>query len=147
VDFGLARTLSPTTLESLTRTGAADAGVSGTLPFMAPETIRGASLTPAADVWAFGVLLQEMLSGARPFAGGNAYELAAAILGEPPRPIAAPVHPGVATVIARCLEKNPDGRYTSARELAAALEPLVSLPADGAAAPSATERRRIGRWP
>ena len=145
VDFGLARRLSPASLESLTRTGAADAGVAGTLPYMAPETIRGAPLTPAADVWAFGVLLQEMLTGARPFTGGNAYELAAAILGETPRPLRVSAPPGTATVIARCLEKDSAARYATARELFVALEPLVSVPADAAPAHSGdTRRRRIG---
>ena len=128
LDFGLARMPDAATLESVTRPVAAGGGaaIAGTLAFMAPETLRGAPLSPAADVWAFGVLLSEMLVGVPPFAGNSAYELAAAIMNDAPRPLPATVPAPVAAVIGRCLEKVPLRRYGSARELFAALEPLVS---------------------
>ena len=128
LDFGLARMPDAATLESVTRPVAAGSGgtIAGTLAFMAPETLRGAPLSPAADVWAFGVLLSEMLVGVAPFAGNSAYELAAAIMNEAPRPLPPTVPAPVAAIISRCLEKVPLRRYASGRELFAALEPLVS---------------------
>jgi eukaryotic-like serine/threonine-protein kinase len=124
LDFGLARKLQSTGPESLTRLGEGGGEISGTLPFMAPETIRGAPLTPAADVWALGVLLTEMVSGARPFTGENAFDLASAIISNPPRPLPSSVPPALAAVIARCLQKEPAHRYANGREALVALEPL-----------------------
>ena len=128
LDFGLARTLEPATLDSITQPApaASDEAIAGTLPFMAPETLRGAPLSPAADVWALGVLLYEMITGTRPFRGERTYEIAAAILSETPRPLPSAVPAAVTRVIARCLEKAPAERYATALEPFAALEPLTS---------------------
>jgi serine/threonine-protein kinase len=143
LDFGLSRRPRRATLDSITQSvtaGDARPSVAGTLPFMAPETLRGAPLTPAADVWAFGVLLQELLTGERPFAGATAFDLASAIMNEPPRALPASVPPVIAAVVARCLEKTVARRYATALEPLAALEPLLS----GPAATPPPEHRRPG---
>lgn len=138
LDFGLARTLDPASLESVTR-AASDRvpdAIAGTLPYMAPETLRGAPLRPAADVWALGVLLHEMTAGSRPFSGVTAFDLAGAILDAPPAPLPPSSSPGVAAVVARCLQKDPSRRYRTASDALLALEPLAAgtaLRADRAA--------------
>ena len=147
LDFGLARSLEPASVESMTRQASGNpfnGAIAGTVPFMAPETLRGAPLTPAADVWALGVLLHEMACGARPFVGANTYEVAAAILHDAPRPLPASVPPPLATVICRCLEKSLAQRYTSAREPLAALELLIAGGRGPAATPS--PGRRMHGW-
>lgn len=138
LDFGLARTLDPASLESITAgtTRVADE-IAGTLPYMAPETLRGAPLRPAADVWALGVLLHEMATGRRPFSGPTTFDLADGILNSPPAPLPASTSPALAAVITRCLEKDPTLRYSSARDAMLALEPAL--------ADSGTRRHRIER--
>ena len=131
LDFGLAHAPSRAALDSVTHSApTTDAGgsLAGTVPFMAPETLRGGPLTPAADVWAFGVLLHEMLTGERPFAGATTFDLAAAIMNDEPRSLPASVPPAVASIVSRCLEKPVARRYATAREPLAALEPLLSGP-------------------
>jgi serine/threonine protein kinase len=118
VDFGLAR-----------RHGAGDATVSaptvgGTPYTMSPEQLRGARPDSRSDVWAFGVLLQEIISGIRPFARPTVAELMAAILVEPPAPPPASVEPAVRRIIDRCLARDPDRRYQRAGEVLAALEAM-----------------------
>ena len=148
LDFGLARALEPVSMDSITRPASAgsQSGVAGTLPYMAPEVLRGSPPTPASDVWALGVLLREMATGIRPFAGATAIEHASAILNNPPAPMPPEVPTTLAAIVTRCLEKDPARRYRSAREVAAALEPLAST-IDGsrpAGVPSHSTPRR--RW-
>ena len=128
LDFGLARTLDPVSLESITRAGSDPVAheLAGTLPYMAPETLRGAPLRPAGDVWALGVLLHEMIAGARPFTGRTAFDVAGGILNAPPPPPPASASPALAAVIARCLQKDPALRYRTARDVLLALEPLAA---------------------
>ena len=97
----------------------------GTVPYMAPELLRGRPADRRSDVWALGVLVYEMVSGRRPFAGGTRYELAAAILGDQPAPLGRDVWPPLRQVVARCLAKDVDDRYPCARSLAAALDDVI----------------------
>jgi TolB-like protein/Tfp pilus assembly protein PilF len=135
LDFGLAKRLSHEELveattqsqASLTQPGA----VLGTLPYMAPEQLRGQGADARSDVWALGVVLHEMLSGQRPFQGQTGYELSSAILEHPPPPLPAKVPVELRAVIERCLAKEPGQRYPRAGEVRAALETLAS----GAAVP------------
>lgn len=83
LDFGLARQLAVVAVSDLTRTPVPLAGqetIAGTLPYMAPEVLRGSPSDTSSDLWALGIVLHEMATGARPFTGQTSYELSAAIL-------------------------------------------------------------------
>src|SRR5215212_6270883 len=121
LDFGLARRLEPSGPSSLTRTG--DHGeIAGTLAYMAPEVLREEPADQVSDVWALGVVLYEMVSGTLPFAGESGYAVTGAILHAPALPLARSVPRPLATIIARCLEKERTRRYQRANEVRAALE-------------------------
>ena len=148
LDFGLAKltqTDSPLIAGTNVPTSPAgnltQAGVMlGTIGYMAPEQVRGQSVDLRADIFAFGAIAYEMLSGVRPFAGPTSIDTISAILKEDPPdlPIAERhIPPALARVIDRCLEKNPAARFASAADLAFAFETLNShssvelpLPAD-----------------
>jgi eukaryotic-like serine/threonine-protein kinase len=94
----------------------------GTLPYIAPEILKGQEADARSDIWSLGVLLYEMAAGRRPFHGTTAFELSAAILHERP-PIVTPALPPVLqNVIDKCLDKDPGQRYQTAGEVRAALE-------------------------
>jgi TolB-like protein len=132
LDFGLARLVvmagAPETLaEAATAAESTQLGaVLGTVAYMAPEQARGQPVDQRADVFAFGVVLHEMLSGTRPFQGSTATDTLAAILKDEPPPLPASVPPAVAAVVTRCLAKDPDKRYQRGSELRAALEVVPS---------------------
>ena len=129
LDFGLARyepsfrsaqdTHSPT-LAAFTETGA----VVGTVAYMAPEQVRGQLVDHRADIFAFGCVLYEMLTGRRPFEGETTADLMSAILHETPAPLPDGTclrPPALAAIVGRCLEKRPEDRFDSAREIVAGL--------------------------
>ncbi|HYN06179.1 MAG TPA: protein kinase [Vicinamibacterales bacterium] len=121
LDFGLARIL-PSDLDSvaadlsrITKAGA----MLGTLEYMAPEQIEGQPADARTDIFAFGALLYEMLTGRRAFEGATAAVVMAAILREDPPP----VHPReLGRIVRRCLAKDPLRRYQSTRDLLNDLE-------------------------
>src|SRR5213076_1981129 len=116
-------------LEGPTRTFATiqDASsVSGTLPYMAPEILRGDSADAQTDLWALGVVLYELASGRMPFEGRTGFEISSAILREIPKPLGPPVPPGLWAIIQRCLAKEPMQRYQRATEVQAAPEAVQS---------------------
>ncbi len=146
LDFGLAKAMEadpgPTSAapapakdappSSLVTEGARLLGTPG---YMSPEQATGLPLDARTDIFAFGVVLYEMTTGVRPFAGGSAMEiLIATSRDEPARPSksAPAMSRGLERIILRCLEKNPDARYGSARELLDALGALDDAPADPA---------------
>jgi eukaryotic-like serine/threonine-protein kinase len=96
----------------------------GTVPYMAPELLRGRLATCRSDVWALGVLLYELVSGRRPFHGATRWELAAAILTDQPRPLPPDLPAAWRRVILRTLTKEPTARLRSASALSAALDDL-----------------------
>jgi len=133
LDFGLARAVDAPAPEpgeetsaeappTLTRTGA----VAGTPAFMAPELFEGADrASEASDVWALGLILAELCTGRRPYAGlGSLYQLVYAIAGPEPTPLPPGLDPGLAPLVRRCLDKDP-GRRPSAIEVVAALTGLL----------------------
>jgi serine/threonine-protein kinase len=130
LDFGLAKRLKGETGEdatTLTQDTVTSTGVvAGTPAYMSPEQFRGQPVDARSDIWALGVMLYEMASGARPFRGTTAFELSSAILNQPPSPL--PPGPGGApplwlrSLIERCLEKEPARRYQSSDEVRASLE-------------------------
>ena len=134
LDFGLARPMAPQDLKELSESRAtfapdAQETVAGTLSAMAPEVLRGEPADERSDIWALGVMLHEMASGARPFAGATGFELSGAILHQPPAPLPARFPPSLQAIIRRCLEKDPRARYQHAGEVRSAVETVVR-PAD-----------------
>lgn len=116
-DFGLAALIEPG--GDLTRATA----VLGTPHYLAPEAVRGgsAAMTPAADLYALGVVLYEMLAGRTPFAGTTPVELAARLQDTEPPPVRrfAPATPrDLETICLKCLERDPARRYAGAEALA-----------------------------
>jgi eukaryotic-like serine/threonine-protein kinase len=94
---------------------------------MAPEQVRGAAIDSRTDIFAFGAVLYEMVSGQRAFRRDTAAETMTAILKEDPPELSTldhPVSPGIERIILRCLEKQPEQRFQSAKDLAFALEAL-----------------------
>ncbi len=122
MDLGLACHAAPQSPADSTVT--APGAVEGTSEYMAPEQFEGSHLTPAADIYALGVVLYEMTTGARPFQAST--PLAAAVRRARRLPPATSLRPDLPpqwdSVIARCLEFDPERRYQTAGEVAAALE-------------------------
>jgi Tol biopolymer transport system component len=135
LDFGLAKMnpagdLAGLDDESPTLIGTTRPGmVMGTVGYIAPEQLRGEEVDARADIFAFGGILYEMLSGRRAFAAGSAMETLSAVLRDEPadlRELGVAVMPGLDLIIHRCLEKRPQDRFQSAHDLAFALEALGS---------------------
>jgi len=143
LDFGLARRTTPEFDRRTLETMSPDSklGMGGTLPYMAPEQIEGRAVSPRTDIWSFGVVLYEMLTGNRPFQGENHYQLCHAILHDSPRPLPAQLPPGLTTIVSRCLEKESARRYQRASEARAALEALTPSSELGSLQPRATASR------
>jgi tRNA A-37 threonylcarbamoyl transferase component Bud32 len=121
MDFGIAHNRK----ETLTQPGA----FLGTPAYMSPEQVMGASLGPASDVFSFGILLFELVSGVRPFVDDDSGSIGQKITeGRFPDPRrAAPALPrGAARLLRTCLQTKPDRRYRDATELRFALEALLS---------------------
>ena len=131
LDFGLARSAgSETPGSGATETVAAltDPGlVMGTIGYMAPEQVRGKAVDGRADLFAFGAVLYEMITGARAFQRDSPADTMTAILKEDPPELASvrsDLPPALDRIIRHCLEKNPAERFQSARDVAFALEAL-----------------------
>ncbi len=139
LDFGLAKLLPPVIDPELTQS-VTETHVAGTLPYMAPEQLRGEPTDGRGDIWALGVVLYEMTASRRPFAGATALALSAAILREPAPPLSAQVPAGLRRVIQRCLAKEPSRRYQHANEVRAALEAVQAEISQGPAKPRALGR-------
>jgi serine/threonine protein kinase/tetratricopeptide (TPR) repeat protein len=122
LDFGLATLRKPSSDDEKTEILATKAGqVVGTVPYMAPEQIRGGKITAQTDLFSLGSTLYEALSGRRPFRGENSLATIAAILDDRPPALPDDVPPRIASVVMRCLEKDPAARFSSAAELREAL--------------------------
>jgi serine/threonine protein kinase/Flp pilus assembly protein TadD len=149
LDFGLAKRLRDEDLAEVTRSGQAltQAGaVVGTLHSMAPELLSGQAADARSDVWALGILLYEMASGALPFQGKTGFEMTSAILREPPRTLPERVPAGLRAVIQRCLTKEPGQRYQRASEVRAALEALRSDTSVSVVQPALAGSRGAKPW-
>jgi eukaryotic-like serine/threonine-protein kinase len=144
LDFGLAKRSSGAAIVDATTVShgsVTQPGVLvGTLAYMAPEQLRGRAADVRSDIWALGIMLYEMATGARPFQGQTGFELSAAILGQPPAPLASKVPIALHRVIECCLDKEPERRYQRAVEVRAALDAIQM----GAVAPSARSRPPSG---
>ena len=132
LDFGLAKcrneTLGIPTQDSSKSTQPGT--LLGTVRYMSPEQVRGASTDERSDIFSFGVILHEMIAGVAPFRGDSAVETLYAILKEdaPALPEREGVSPELEHVIRHCLEKRPDARFQSARDLTFVLEIALRPP-------------------
>jgi eukaryotic-like serine/threonine-protein kinase len=151
LDFGLARLATESTLtapDAATVAPITDRGVVlGTVGYMAPEQVRGERVDHRADLFALGSIVYEMLTGRRAFQRDTAAESMTAILKEEPPGAAASgvvIAPAIQRLINRCLEKRPEERFQSARDLSFALESALdaSHPPDRVERPAAPARRR-----
>jgi Tol biopolymer transport system component len=149
LDFGLARQSVAADHSGATQTVAAtDPGVVlGTMGYMAPEQVRGKTVDARADVFAFGVVLYEMVGGKRAFHHETAADTMSAILHQEPPDLAGSrpdLSPALDRIIRHCLEKNPNERFQSTRDIAFALEALsgstVSHPSGVGATAAVPER-------
>src|SRR5947209_2420720 len=127
MDFGIAKAGG-----GLTSTGQ----VLGTPNYMSPEQVRGRPLDGRSDLFSFGVILYEMVTGQKPFTGDNVTTIIYKIIHEepiPPRELDANVHPGLNAVITKALAKHPDLRYQKGAALVRDLANYQGLPASAAA--------------
>ena len=166
LDFGLAKLSTErqssdssgieTVTEPITKAGA----ILGTLYYMAPEQVEGRETDERSDIFSFGAVLYEMVTGQRPFTGDTQAAVLAAILKDPPPSMHArqPATPrALERLVRKCLEKKPDDRWHSARDLKPAIE-LIDLDATSLNSASASstvpvqipaQKRgfQIGLWP
>ena len=157
LDFGLAKTTQVLghgrneTSENPTRTATQPGTLLGTLAYMSPEQARGGKADARSDIFALGATLYEMLSGRSAFHRPSAAETLSAVLGHDPESLAPPsavgaVPLGLEQIVRRCLEKEPDERFQSARDVSFALSALfASARSDESATAMAPPHKRSAR--
>jgi eukaryotic-like serine/threonine-protein kinase len=127
-DFGTAKILQFGTVQQT-------AHVMGTPSYMSPEQVKGRAVDGRSDIFSLGVMLYEMVTGEKPFPGQNITTVIYKIVNEepvPPRQINPSIHPGVSAVVMKALQKDPDQRYQSCREMLEELRTYRTLaPASG----------------
>ncbi|HET7451888.1 MAG TPA: protein kinase, partial [Thermoanaerobaculia bacterium] len=151
LDFGLARMAGPAeggvTNAPTEAAGTAPGTVMGTMGYMSPEQVRGRVADHRTDIFSFGAVLYEMLSGKRAFRGDTAADTMTAILKEEPPDLAETnrsIPAALERLVRHCLEKNPEERFQSARDLAYDLEAVSGLSTSEARSGAAiADRRRI----
>jgi Tol biopolymer transport system component len=151
LDFGLARvadTAAAASSQAPTAAGKTQPGtVLGTVGYMAPEQVRGQPADHRTDIFALGAVLYEMAAGRRAFSGATPADVMTAILRLDPAELPAGAPPALERIVKRCLEKGPDERFQSARDLAFALEALSGASgASPVAAGAAARGLRPGTW-
>jgi serine/threonine-protein kinase len=146
LDFGLAKALevpvpagNPSISPTLVLSGTQAGMILGTAAYMAPEQARGATVDKRADIWAYGVVLYEMLTGKQPFIGETVSDTLAAVLRAEPQWDAIPL--GMRRLVRRCLEKNPKRRLRDIGEARVLIEDGLAGSADEQPASAAKEGR------
>ena len=129
LDFGLAKVTVATGSSGATETAiqTREGVVVGTAPYMSPEQVQGKPIDPRSDIFSLGVLLYQMATGKLPFQGDNTASVISAILRDAPEPVSGiradlPNH--LARIVFRCLEKNPERRFQTAKDVRNELELL-----------------------
>jgi len=160
LDFGLAKLYHDPNqpaqehtsgLQTISSAVTRDNRILGTVAYMSPEQARGLEIDARSDVFSFGIVLYELVTGVRPFGGDTVTDTLSAILRDPP-PAIAPFNPNVPVelerILGRCLEKKPDDRYANAAEVLSDLRRLKRI-TDSQPVPLVTDpgipRRRRGR--
>jgi len=146
LDFGLAKISCSVNAATLTHDLSGEKFLSGTLPYMSPEQLRGQPVDERSDIWAAGAVLYEMVTGCRPFPEKHSPQLIDDILHQPIKPpssLNSRVAPGLESIILKALDKDPELRYQSARELRVDLSRLQSPTSGSAAQPITTTRTTI----
>jgi WD40 repeat protein len=153
LDFGLAKHKTPAAGDRTATMDLSQPGtIMGTAGYMSPEQVRAEPTDARSDIFSFGCVLYEMISGRRAFRGTSAVETMHAVLNAEPQDFegeSAKLPPAVSTIIRRCLEKRPEQRFQSAADLAFALKSIsttesVSSLRTAAMAPVA--RKRYWIW-
>jgi eukaryotic-like serine/threonine-protein kinase len=150
LDFGLAKLLRPTS-EIATTVSLYDSKLfAGTLPYMAPEQLLEGRVDARTDIYGLGAVLYEMASGHRPFPETQQSRLSDAILHQlpvPPRTINSRLSSELERIILKCLDKEPENRYQSSREVGVDLRRLeVSGSISAGLAPLPRARGKPGTW-
>ncbi|HEY1730532.1 MAG TPA: protein kinase [Terriglobales bacterium] len=161
LDFGLAKAtaiaatskasgqISDFTMQTVQTMQTEPGMVMGTAPYMAPEQVRGEVVDHRADIFSFGAVLYEMLSGKRAFPGDTAVEIMTAILKIEPTDLdldQLKVPPSLDRIVRHCLEKNPADRFQSARDLTFALGALSGSDSTSALRAQTVSRRKLPLW-
>ena len=158
LDFGLAKAFQPDASDpalsqsptiSLTAAATQMGMVIGTAAYMAPEQAKGRPVDKRADVWAFGVVLFEMLTGARPFAGDDVSETLARVIDREPDWAALPdsVPPVLSSFLRRCLQKNPKKRIRDIGDVSLAMEGVFETTVTSLAEPGAVPQVQVWQRP
>ncbi len=139
LDFGLAKSSPPGAAagESLTRSTTGEG--SGTAPYMAPEQVRGEATDARTDLFAFGILLFELATGRRPFEGATAADVGSAILRDAPPSVISlrgDLPGDFGRIVGRCLEKDPERRAQTAKDVRDKLELVRRAATVGSLAPA-----------
>jgi Tol biopolymer transport system component len=149
LDFGLAKLLDPARrsdhIPAPQLVETMPGVVLGTAAYMAPEQVRGQRTDQRTDIFTLGVVVYEMLSGRRPFSEASAIETMSAIATKDPpdlTTLATTAPPALTRIVKRCLEKQPEHRFQSARDLAFALESLLEEPPTANASHQVVSSRR-----
>jgi len=140
LDFGLAKMQAAAAAGSQTLTE--KGSISGTLQYMSPEQVEGKDTDTRTDIFSFGLVFYEMLTGRRPFEGDSAARVMAGILEREPTPMGNAAPPGLERIVRRCLAKDPADRWQSVRDLKIAIE--WSTPSE--ARQTRTPANRSVRW-
>jgi serine/threonine protein kinase/WD40 repeat protein len=144
LDFGLARYSGAHAQSETTLT---DPGtVLGTTGYMSPEQVRGELADHRSDIFSFGLILHELLTGRRVFQHTSSAETMAAILKDDPPELPATVSPGLTGIVSHCLEKQAGNRFQSAHDLAFGLRALSGWSSVSQREPAVRAPRRLTRW-
>lgn len=156
LDFGLAKLMRPELLatagmDAITVAATQAGAVIGTAGYMAPEQLRGEATDQRADLFALGAVLYELLAGKQAFAGDTFYESAYRIVHADPEPLGVSgreLPAGLEAIVRRCLEKRPEERFQSAKDLAFDLEGILgtSLQAPYRAVAGRSRQHLVRRW-
>ncbi|HET9512683.1 MAG TPA: protein kinase [Gemmatimonadales bacterium] len=144
LDFGLAKLTETATTPATPPVALTESGVVlGTAQYMSPEQAAGRTVDARSDIFSFGAMLYEMVTGQPAFQGDSPMETVAAVLVREPRPLPDSIHPGLSSVILRCLRKDPARRYQSMADLKVAVEDIREELTSGTRLRQVRQRRRL----